>query len=131
MIGRWIVLLLFVFLGATLFLTALCGRKYAATRDARHCESHMMCATGAFILMIAAIVSVELTKLAQGSIGHGAVLAVHLLFAIPFFLLFLLVFFLLTGIRAPRYHRMLVYPCLALFAAAFIIGAIMLLGVAP
>lgn len=130
MIERGIVLSLFVFVGVALFLTALCGRRYAITRDERYRDSHMVCASGAFILMVAAIGSVELVKLAQGSLGHGAVLAVHLLFAIPFFFLFVLAFFLVTGIRAPRYHRVLVYPCLFLFAAAFIVGAAMLLGIA-
>jgi len=130
MVLRIGVLFLFVLLGVALFLTALCGRRYARTRDERYRDSHRVCAIGAFILMVAAIVSVKVVKMAQGSIGHGAVLTTHLLFAIPFFLLFVFAFFLFTGIRAPRYHHALVYPCLVLFAAAFIIGAAMLLGIA-
>lgn len=134
---RVFVLYLFSLLAAALFFTAKYGRLYVKSshtrekRDELFLLFHTMCATGAFILIIVAVTSVEWLKKLEDTIGHGAVLAVHLLFAIPFFFLFVFLFFFATGIRAPRHHRLLVYPCLALFAMAFIAGAAMLLGIAP
>lgn len=130
MLSRIVVLSLFSFLGITLFLTALCGRKYAKTRDSQYLASHTVCAKSSFILMIVAVASVELLKQIEGSIGYGLVRSLHLSFAIPFFLLFVFAFFLFTGIRTQRYHRCITYPCLISFAVALIAGAAMLLGIA-
>lgn len=127
MIGRVIVLLLFSFLGGVLFLTALCGREYVVTRDDRYLASHKVCAVISFILMIVAVGGVELLSLFQGPIGSDPLLAIHLSSAIPFFMLFVLSLFFLTGVRVPRYHRLFVYPCLLLFVIAFVPGAAMLL----
>lgn len=129
MIGRILVFLLFCFLGGTLFLTALCGREYVVTRDDRYLASHKVCAAISFILMIVAVVAVELLKFFQGSIGEDPMRAIHLSSVIPFFLLFALSFFYLTGVRAPQLHRFLVYVCVALFVIAFIPGTAMLLDV--
>lgn len=127
MLARIVVLFLFSLLGGGLFLTALCGRGYAMTRNTQYLASHKVCALFSLILMIGSIIAVELLRYFQGMTGQEPMLAIHLSAAIPFFLLFILLFFLLTGLRAPRCHRLLVYVCLALFAVAFIPGAIMLL----
>lgn len=130
MLSRIVVLLLFSFLGVTLFLTALYGRRYAKTRDPQYLASHTACAKSSFILMIVAVASVEFLKQMEGSIGHGLVRLLHLSSAIPFSFLFVFAFFLFTGIRTRRYHRCITYPCLIFFAVALIAGAAMLLGIA-
>lgn len=127
MFARIVVLFLFVLLGGGLFLTALCGREYAKTRNSQYLASHKVCAFFSLTLMIGAVVSVEILKYSQGTIGEDPMRAIHVSSAIPFSILLVLSFFFLTGARAPRCHKWLVYACLMLFIIAFIPGAIMLL----
>lgn len=129
MLARIVVLFLFFLLGGGLFLTALCGREYARTRDSQYLASHKVCAVFSLILMVGAVVSVELLSYFRGPLGEDPMRAIHLSTAIPFSLLFVLLFFFLTGERAPRCHKLLVYVCLVLFAIAFIPGAVMLLDI--
>ena len=133
---RMLVLCLFSLLAAALFITAMFGRLYVKSgitqemRDGCLRLLHTLCATSTLILMVFAVASVGWLKQHESPIEHGIVLTVHLLFAVPFALLFVFLFFFFTGIRTPSYHRTLVYPCLALFAVAFIAGTAMLLGIA-
>lgn len=136
MAERFLVLCLFSLFGAALFITAMCGRLYrksGATQEKRdECLLllHNACARNTLILMVFAVASVGWLKQQEGPAGHGIVLTVHLLFAVPFAILFVFLFFFFTGVRVPSYHRALVYPCLALFSVAFIAGAAMLIGIA-
>ncbi|MBI5913562.1 hypothetical protein HY839_03955 [Candidatus Azambacteria bacterium] len=136
MTGRYFVLSLFSFLGVSLFLTAVRGRQYVKSgktrkeRDKGILLSHTRYAVTSCILMVIAVSAVEIVKQLEGSIGHGTIRSLHLLFAIPFFFLFVSAFFLFTGIRAPRVHCFLVYPCFVCFAVALIAGTAMLLGIA-
>lgn len=131
MFARIVVLFLFVLLGGGLLFTALCGREYAKTRNSQYLASHKVCALFSLILMVGAVMSVELLKYFQGTIGEDPIRAIHVSSAIPFSILLILSFFFFTGLRAPRCHKWLVYACLALFAIAFVPGAIMLLGFDP
>lgn len=126
---RVIVLLVFAVFGLCLFSAALFGRLYAKSSEEAYYDAHVMYVVGAVISMVIAIAGVEILKYIEGSLGHGIVRTIHLTAVVPFLLLFLSAF-LFSGIRAPRYHRVLVYPCLVLFIAVFIAGAAMLLGIA-
>ena len=94
MIERSFVLYLFLLLAAVLFFTAKYGRLYVKSgttrekRDELFYLLHTSCATSALILIIFAVASVEWLKQIECPIGRGAVLVVHLLFAVPFFFLF-------------------------------------------
>ena len=115
---------------STLF-TAYYGRRCAKHRregflgDLENHENHakLLC-----WVTCGAIVLIELMVRFHGGLHLNPIFPTHLLFAIPFFASLVAMRFWATGLKDPRFHRLLALICLANFLGTITTGAILLYG---
>lgn len=108
------VLCLFVVVAIALFLGVRHGRDL---KEHGGCPlRHARYMNVALVLILTSIGIIEVFKQLHGGIEYRWLLLFHLLFAIPFLTLFLLLRFWITGTsRYKAYHPMLGYLCFALY----------------
>lgn len=104
------------------------AQKYRATKSPLHLQKHRISMRGVFFLVIAGVLILEVAiRLGYIPSGEHKFFWVHLVFAIPFFVLTAILVLWKNGIRSPSIHKRLGYLCLVTFIGALITGLIFLL----
>lgn len=120
------IVLLFSIIAIFMWRTVCYGRR-CAERGHEHMTMHKRAVNFALITVIPLIVLIEVFAHFLSETEPPAwMLGVHLLFAIPFLTLLLVLRFFVTGERIPKYHRPIAYFCVAAFVGTLTTGVTML-----
>ncbi len=87
---------------------------------------HKRYANQTFISTVVAIVITEVVVRLNGGADLTPLFAVHLSFALPFFILLTIARFWVTGLKSPRHHKKIIYSCLACFLGTLATGSVLL-----
>lgn len=123
LVAKAMVQILFVAVLSMLVSTARYGRREAHRKVI---TKHVQHAGWSVWVTLFAVGAIELLiRLSHPSV-MSRLFAVHLGFAVPFFVTLLVLRFYLTGLRNGSLHRVFAYSCLVAYSGALITGSMLL-----
>ncbi|MBI2669542.1 MAG: hypothetical protein HYX20_00095 [Candidatus Yanofskybacteria bacterium] len=122
------IIAIFGVVSTLLVIGVLSARQYQLTNSDTHLRRHRISMRSVFSFVVTGVLILEIAiRLGLIQSGEHKYFWVHLVFAIPFFVLTAVLVFWKNGIRSPYLHKKLGYLCSMTFIGTLITGLIFLL----